>query len=72
MFVSDRSATTLLPLIERVIRPGSIFHSDQEVAFRGIATIPVNPILVHRTFNHSENFVDLVSGVHMEEREKMF
>ena len=28
VFVTDRSAQTLLPIIERVVRPGSIIHSD--------------------------------------------
>ena len=51
-FLSDRSAATLLPIIERVIRPGSTIHSDQWVTYNGVANIPVNPVFVHHTVIH--------------------
>ena len=37
VLVDDRSAATLLPLIQQFIAPGSIIHSDEWVAYRNIA-----------------------------------
>lgn len=64
LFVPDRSAATLLPLIMRFILPGSEIHSDQWAAYRGISDLPVEPAYVHRTVYHSLHFVDPVTGVH--------
>jgi transposase-like protein len=64
LFVPDRSAATLLPLIMRFILPGSEIHSDQWAAYRGISDLPVEPAYVHRTVNHSLHFVDPVTDVH--------
>ena len=61
-FVNDRSAATLLPLIEQFIWPGSEIHSNEWVAYHNIANIAVNPCYVHQTVNHSENFVDPRTG----------
>lgn len=63
-FVEDRSAETLLPLIERWIEPGSEIHSDQWPAYIGISNIPVEPRFIHRTVNHSQGFIDHETGVH--------
>ena len=37
MLVDDRSAVTLLRLIQQFIAPGSIIHSDEWAAYRNIA-----------------------------------
>lgn len=59
--VPDRSADTLLPIIARVCRPGTEVHSDEWAAYRRIYS---RTGLVHRTVNHSLNFVDPASGIH--------
>ena len=59
--VNRRDAATLLPIIQNVIRPGSIIHSDQWRAYHGIQQ---QLGLQHRTVNHSLNFVDPGTGVH--------
>lgn len=60
--VPDRSANSLLPLIEQYIAPGSTIHSDQWAAYNGIAAIPMIPPYVHLTVNHQQNYVDPITG----------
>ena len=59
--VSKRDAATLLPIIRRIVRPGSIIYSDQWKAYHRIQD-ELN--LEHATVNHSVNFVDPETGVH--------
>ena len=59
--VPKRDAATLLPIIERIVRPGSIIHSDE---WRAYSKLSSNANYVYRTVNHSKHFVDPVSGVH--------
>jgi len=62
-YVEKRDAATLLPIIQRVISPGSIIVSDQWRAYRDIPNLPGN--YTHYMVNHSENFVDPVTGIYM-------
>lgn len=62
VMVPNRSAETLLPLIERHIAPGSIICSDQWASYNNITSIDVSPPYEHRTVNHSENFVNPADG----------
>jgi len=59
--VGDRSASTLLPIIQNVVRAGSIIHGDQ---WRGYYNLQRDSGLVHSTVNHSLHFVDPSTGVH--------
>lgn len=61
-FVNQRDAATLLPIIQRVVAPGSVIVSDEWAAYRGIPNIPGN--YTHLTVNHSQNFVNPVTGKH--------
>lgn len=61
-FVDDRSAATLLPLIERYILPGTLIRSDQWAAYNGITSINVTPPYIHQTVNHQLHFVDPITG----------
>ena len=58
--VERRDSATLLPIIQKVVRPGSIVHSDEWRAYRSLQGIDY----AHETVNHSVNFVDAITGVH--------
>ena len=58
--VEKRDAETLLPIIARVVQPGSIVRSDQWRAYSRISELGYQ----HQTVNHSLNFVDPETGVH--------
>jgi transposase-like protein len=59
--VENRSARTLLPLIRKFILPGSIIMSDCWAAYNGIRNMD-GCHYEHETVNHSENYVDGVTG----------
>jgi hypothetical protein len=59
--VAKRDAATLLPIIQKVVRPGSIVYSDEWRAYRQIQP---KLGLQHETVNYSVNFVDPSTGVH--------
>lgn len=62
--IQDKSANTLHPLIRKYIAPGSIIHSDCHRTYISIPRIPVQPPYQHANVNHSQNFVDPVTGAH--------
>ena len=62
MSVENRTAQTLMPLIYKYIKPGSIIHSDCWRAYNGIegevppefeSVCPIDPEYTHKTVNHS-------------------
>ena len=60
--VPDRTASTLLPIIQAHVRPGTDIQSDQWRAYNSVAQLP--NVASHSTVNHSLNFVDPTTGVH--------
>ena len=54
IFVHNRKATTLMPLIKKWIAPGSIIHSDCWKAYNGLTKMGYT----HVTVNHSKEFVN--------------
>ena len=58
--VPDRSAATLLPIIQGSIRPGSTIMSDMWAAYGGIGALG----FTHLQVNHTYNFVDPVTRAH--------
>jgi len=60
--VPNRSAPTLLAVIRRHVRPGSILYTD---LWKGYRTRDLERIgMTHLTVNHSRHFVDPDTGVH--------
>jgi len=56
--VPDRSEKTLLPIIQKYIRPGSIIMSDCWKAYNNLQQAGFK----HNTVNHMYNFVDPNTG----------
>ena len=71
-FVNARDRDTLLPIIQQVVVPGSIIHSDEWAAYNAILSLP-HPQPYHPfTVNHSRNFVHPITGVHTNRVESMW
>ena len=60
--VPDRSAATLLPLVEQHIAPGSKMVSDKWPSYRGILGLQVEPKFKHTSVDHSKHFVHPETG----------
>ncbi|KAL4148477.1 hypothetical protein QTP88_002710 [Uroleucon formosanum] len=66
--VPDRSEKTLLPIIQRYIRPGSIILSDCWKAYNNLQQVGFK----HNTVNHTYNFVDPDTGAHTQHIERLW
>uniref|UniRef100_A0A915JNK7 ISXO2-like transposase domain-containing protein n=1 Tax=Romanomermis culicivorax TaxID=13658 RepID=A0A915JNK7_ROMCU len=58
--VEDRSTSTLLPIIQEWIKPGTTIHSDLWKAYNCLEDEGFH----HLSVNHSLNFKDPETGVH--------
>ena len=58
--VDDRSAATLIPIIQRYILPGTLIISDEWQAYSSLSSLGYQ----HQTVNHSQNFVDPGTDAH--------
>ncbi|RLU14819.1 hypothetical protein DMN91_012706 [Ooceraea biroi] len=66
--IEDRSAATLTTIIRQHIAPGTIIHSDSWKGYTGLTEFNY----IHRTVNHSQNFVDPTMGVHTQNIERLW
>ena len=58
--VQDRSAATLVPIIEEYILPGTTIYSDEWASYNAIPPATFQ----HLTVNHSLNFINPATQVH--------
>ena len=65
---NKRDAPTLLPLISRWILPGSIVYTDEWAAYNGLTAAAYT----HHSVNHSIQFVDPSTGVHINTQEGLW
>ena len=56
--VADRRAETLIPIIQKFVLPGTTIFSDQWLAYRQLQNLGYD----HKSVNHSQNFVDPITG----------
>ena len=70
--VADRSAATLIPILERHIIPGTTVVSDSWAAYDKIDNWKrVSPWL-HLSVNHHEGFVNRENGAHTQQIERLW
>ena len=65
--VPDRSAATLLPIIEQYVHSGTIVHSDEWAAYNHVQHLP--SVGQHRVVNYSLHFVDPATSAHTQHAE---
>lgn len=56
--VNDRTADTLIPIVQNNVHPGSTIYSDKSSAYRQLEDLGFQ----HVTVNHSENFISPTTG----------
>ncbi|XP_068697865.1 uncharacterized protein [Montipora foliosa] len=63
-----RNRGTLTQILQGVLLPGSQVHTDDWAAYRNLH-LHVTNVTLHRTVVHQNNFVDPLTGIHMQESE---
>lgn len=66
--VPRRDAATLLPIIQRHVAPGTTIHSDEWGAYNNLANIGYG----HLTVNHTQCFVDPLTGANTQRMESLW
>ena len=60
IIVPNRGANDLIPLIQRIVMPGTTIMSDRWAAYNQLST----PGYRHLSVNHIENLIDPATGAH--------
>ena len=64
-----RDHATLLSILAKCLVPGSEVHTDDRGAYDGMEQHLPNHVMRHRVVVHADNFIDPVTGVHIQEFE---
>ena len=59
--IENKSKEVVLPIINKVVRPGSIIHTDKAKVYNSLKN---NPEFTHKSIVHKYNFVDYKENVH--------
>lgn len=70
--VKNRNRETMIELIKRKIRPGTEIQTDCWCGYLGLQDICFELGFVHKTVNHSVNFIDSVTGANTQTIEGMW
>ncbi len=60
IMIHRQDAAMLIPIIQENVRPGSMLHSDEWLAYHGLVQLGFD----HRVVVHADNFVDHITAVH--------
>jgi len=66
--VPNRSAATLIPIIQRIVAEGSVIITDEWKSYNRLSSLGY----IHHTVNHSQNYVDPNTGYHTQGIERMW
>ena len=70
--MASRDRATLLPILQKCLRPGSEVYTDDWGAYRNLDQHLPNQVARHRVVVHADNFVHPVTGVHTQEAESVW
>ena len=65
--ISRRDSDTIIPIIQACVAVGTTIFTDKWASYNVLGTLGYT----HRSVNHSENFVDPVTGAHTQKVERM-
>ncbi|KAG0439755.1 hypothetical protein DMUE_2211, partial [Dictyocoela muelleri] len=59
--IESRNSNTIIPIIERIVRPGSIIYTDEWPAYTNLSNLNT---YIHGTVCHKYHFVDPETFIH--------
>lgn len=70
--VPRRDAPTLIPIIQEKVAPGSQINTDSWRSYGKLDHLGKVSPYAHETVNHSENYVDPITGAHTQNIERLW
>lgn len=63
IYIQNRSAEVIIPLICKYVKPGTEIWTDMFTSYSQLGILGQVSPYIHKTVNHSQNFIDPVTGV---------